>query len=501
MRDRIAPAGICKRAFIVVVLVVLCAFTGANIMAAPSGSTEECLSCHRSLHPGIVGDWQKSRHAQGIPGEAQKKSELERRVSSTGIPENLAGISVGCAECHTMNPETHKDTFEHNGYQVHVVVTPADCATCHSLEAGQFAQNIMAWAHVNFVDNPLYRDLEKSTNGAYSFKDMKLEAAASDQETQADSCLFCHGTAVQVTGTASRETEMGEMVFPNFKGWPNQGVGRINPDASKGSCAACHARHQFSIEMARKPDTCSQCHKGPDVPASKVYGVSKHGNIYASLGGQWDFTAVPWKVGTDFTAPTCATCHMSLLVKEEGEVIAPRTHQVSDRLPWRIFGLIYAHPQPKSPDTTVIKNRAGLPLPTELSGEPVSGYLIDEKELGKRTAAMQQVCLSCHAVSWVNGYWARFENTIKTSNANTLPATQMVLTAWEKGLAGGPAQQDSLFNEPIERKWADQWLLYANSVRFSSAMAGSDYGVFDYGRWFMSRNLIEMRDWLKSHSK
>jgi hypothetical protein len=44
-------------------------------------------------------------------------------------------------------------------------------------------------------------------------------------------------------------------------------------------------------------------------------------------------------------------------------------------------------------------------------------------------------------------------------------------------------------------------LLYANSVRFSSAMAGSDYGVFDYGRWFMSRNLIEMQDWLKSRSK
>ena len=79
----------------------------------------------------------------------------------------------------------------------------------------------------------------------------------------------------------------------------------------------------------------------------------------------------------------------------------------------------------------------------------------------------------------MDGHWTRFENTIKTSNANTLTATQMLLTAWEKGLAEGPAQNDSLFNEPIERKWADQWLLYANSVRLSSAMAGSDYGVFD----------------------
>jgi len=35
---------------------------------------------------------------------------------------------------------------------------------------------------------------------------------------------------------------------------------------------------------------------------------------------------------------------------------------MNDRLPWRLFGLIYAHPTPIA-DTTVIKNKAGLPLP------------------------------------------------------------------------------------------------------------------------------------------
>ena len=148
MRDRTAPAGIGRRTFVVVAFFVLCVWIGTDVMVAPSGNTEECLSCHTSLHPGIVGDWLKSRHALGTPGEAQKKSELERRVSSTGIPENLADTSVGCAECHTINPEKHKDTFEHNGQQVHVVVTPADCATCHAVESGQFAQNLMAWIPV-----------------------------------------------------------------------------------------------------------------------------------------------------------------------------------------------------------------------------------------------------------------------------------------------------------------------------------------------------------------
>jgi hypothetical protein len=42
----------------------------------------------------------------------------------------------------------------------------------------------------------------------------------------------------------------------------------------------------------------------------------------------------------------------------------------------------------------------------------------------------------------------------------------------------------------------EQWLFYANSTRFASAMAGADYGVFAEGRWYMSRNIQEMLDHL-----
>jgi hypothetical protein len=287
------------------------------------------------------------------------------------------------------------------------------------------------------------------------------------------------------------------MEFPILSGWPNQGVGRINPDGSRGSCAACHARHRFSIEMARKPHTCSECHKGPDVPAYGVYSVSKHGNIYSSHKAQWNFEAVPWTVGRDFSAPTCATCHVSLIVSEEGEVIAQRTHQMNDRIAWRLFGLIYAHPHPKSSDTTIIKNKAGLPLPTELTGEPVAGYLIEEKERQKREKNMQTVCLSCHSQAWVDGHFARLENTITTTNEMTLTATKILITAWKKGVAKGLDRKDSIFNESIEKKWVEQWLFYANSTRFASAMAGADYGVFANGRWHMSKNVQEMLDWLK----
>jgi hydroxylamine dehydrogenase len=468
-------------------------------LAAPnvSDATETCLTCHATIHPGIVADWQKSVHAMVTPAEALKKEPKARKVSATRFPGDLGKSVIGCAECHTLRSERHKDTFEHNGFTVHVIVTPEDCATCHPIEAKQYEQNLMSFAHVNLNNNPVYRHLADAVNGVQSFENRKLTVKPPDEETNFDSCFYCHGTEVKVKGLKSKETDMGKMEFPILTGWPNQGVGRINPDGSKGSCAACHTRHQFAIEVARKPYTCSECHKGPDVPAFGVYEVSKHGNIFSSLNKDWNFKEVPWRMGKDFTAPTCAVCHVSLTVTESNEVIAERTHQMNDRIPWRIMGLIYAHAHPKAPNTTLIKNKAGLPLPTELTGEPASPFLIDAREQEKRNAAMQKVCLSCHSETWVKGQFARFENTVRTTNEMTLAATKIMMEAWAKGAAKGMAQNDSLFNEAIERKWVEQWLFYGNSTRFASAMAGADYGVFANGRWYLSKNLQEMVDWLE----
>jgi hypothetical protein len=485
-------------------LILLSFLCAALLLPARSGAearvseaTESCLECHASSHPGIVADWKKSRMSTVTPAAAKALSPGERRVSFNEIPGELENVVVGCAECHTGNSASHKDSFEHNGHQVHIVVSPKDCAVCHPVEQGQFGQNLMAHAYGNLVRNPLYMDLVKAVTGIHSVKDGEITIMNPHPETLADACLHCHGTQVRVKRMENRETEHGDMVFPVLSGWPNQGVGRINPDGSMGTCSACHTRHQFSIEMARKPHTCSQCHKGPDVPAYKVFEVSKHGNIYESLGKEWNFSSVPWNPGKDFTAPTCATCHVSLLVSDDGRVLGERTHRMNDRLPWRIFGLPYAHPHPQSPDTTKIRNRAGLPLPTELTGEPASRHLITRKEQGERRGVMQKVCFGCHSEKWVEGHFARFEHTLGETNRMTLAATQILLSAYERGAARGPEQQDSMFNEAIEKKWIEQWLFFANSTRYASAMGGADYGVFANGRWSMSRNIQEMRDWLE----
>ena len=140
-----------------------------------SDDTQNCLTCHRELSPGIVKDWENSRHGRMTPQEGLKRTKLERRVSSDKIPGTLAGTVVGCAECHTLNAGKHKDSFEHNGYQVHVVVSPEDCATCHGKEAQQYGQNLMAKAYGNLMNNPVYRLMVEDINSTASFKEKQAD--------------------------------------------------------------------------------------------------------------------------------------------------------------------------------------------------------------------------------------------------------------------------------------------------------------------------------------
>ncbi|MFZ7125881.1 MAG: multiheme c-type cytochrome [Desulfobacterales bacterium] len=462
--------------------------------ATLSDASQDCLDCHASFHPGIVGDWQRSRHAAVTPREAAAAEELARKVSSPEIPENLGGVAVGCAECHLLRPDAHADTFEHNGYQVHVVVTPDDCKTCHAVEVEQYGRNIMSHAYRNLANNPIYNQLERSILGTPTVSSGKVVIDTENADTRAEACYYCHGTVLEVKGTEIRDTDAGELEFPVIEGWPNQGVGRVNLDGSLGSCAACHARHAFSIEMARKPHTCSECHVGPDVPVYKVYAASKHGNLYSTHESAWDFKPVPWTVGRDFIAPTCAACHVSLLVDEDGAIVADRTHEMKNRLAWRIFGLVYAHPQPKSPDTTLIRNAAGQPLPTGLDGSFAGDFLISPETQAERTAEMQGICLECHDTSWVQGHWRRYRNTIDASNRSVRAATVLMQDAWRSGLAKGFDQGENPFDESLERLWSDTWLFYGNTVRFASAMGGGgDYGVFADGRYQLSGSVIELQ--------
>lgn len=462
--------------------------SGGRVWAEPTRTvpvspvTAECLDCHAEIHPGIVTDWRTSVHAdtvyQGKDGQA-------------------APSSVGCAECHVRGDEDKAGGFEHNGYQVHTVVSPADCAACHPEPAAQFKDNLMAHAYGNLVNNKLYLNMAAAMEGpATAEKTGALSRGPVAGADLADSCLKCHGTKVTVGATVTRQSDLGEMEIPVLSGWPNQGIGRINPDGSKGACTACHPRHRFSRAEARKPETCSQCHKGPDVPAYGVYQVSKHGNIYSSRKREWDFKTADWVPGKHYQAPTCAACHISQMTKSDGEVIVARSHAVSDRLADRLFGPLYAVPHPKSPDLSTIRSPKGLPLPTDLDGTPARDYLIDKTEAKTRRARMAKVCQACHAGPWVDGHFAELDRVLAKTNGRIREATKLMETAWGKGAV----DKTDMFDEYLERLWTESWLFYANSIRFSAAMAGADYAVFDRGSWQLMRTMSQMSDLVKASS-
>jgi hypothetical protein len=486
--------------FILFVLIIL--LTPGNALPKNtknlSPQTDACIGCHQLYTPGIVQDWLTSRHSRITPLIALKKDKLQRRVSAKEIPDTLSGYVVGCYECHSQNPERHRDNFEHMGFKINVIVSPNDCAICHPVEVRQYSNSKKAHAVKNLMENPLYHTLVDSITGVQRIEKGSIIVDKPSQQVLNDVCLGCHGTRVEVKGMKTIKTKIGRIRVPDLANWPNQGVGRENPDGSIGSCTPCHARHAFSIEVARKPYTCSQCHAEPDVPAWYVYKVSKHGNIFLSKNKEWNFNSVPWVLGKDFTAPTCAVCHNSLIVSPQGEVIAERTHDFGSRLWIRLFGLIYSHPQAKSGNTSIIRNKDGLPMPTTFSGELAKEFLIDSKEQQSRFNRMKAICNGCHNRDWINGHFDRTHEHIKKVDEMVLTATQLMQKAWDMGIED-PVNP---FDEAIEKMWIEQWLFYANTVRYASAMTGAyDYTGFNLGWWELSKNIQEMKDAIEIKSR
>jgi len=394
-----------------------------------SPATRTCIGCHSNITPGIVKDWLTSRHSKITASAALEKPLLEKRVSADNLPKDLAGYAVGCYECHSLNAENHKDNFEHMGRRINIVVTPEDCKTCHPAEVGQFSGSKKYHARKILLDNPVYKTLVDTTTGIRTFGNNTLKPSAPSESTLHETCFGCHGTKVEVKGLKSISTKLGDMQIPDLTNWPNQGVGRVNPDGSAGACTACHN---------------------------------------------------------------------SLLVSSNGGVIAERTHNFGSRLWVRLFGLIYSHPQPKSGDTTIIKNKDGLPLPVTFTGEPASEYLIDKTEQSKRLGAMSNICGACHGSQWSTGHFAKLDNTIKETDEMTLTATKLMADAWGKGIE----DKSNPFDETLEQMWVKQWLFYCNSIRYSSAMSGApDYTSFKNGWWNLNENLRQMKDWMELKRK
>jgi hypothetical protein len=249
---------------------------------------------------------------------------------------------------------------------------------------------------------------------------------------RATGCYACHGTTVSFENNKPVEYS-----------WPNVGVGRANPDGTFGSCTSCHTRHSFSIEEARKPEACDQCHLGPDHPQIEIYNESKHGTIYHAEGDEWDWRPedFTWTAGVDYRAPTCATCHMSEAPGVE------KSHDVTERLAWEL--------------------QAPLTIrPSEFSAFPAATDWREERE------KMKAVCFQCHSGEWVAGHFENMDAVVeKYNNFYYAPVIAIM-----NGLyASGRLSDDYYFDEELEWEFYELWHHEGRRARMGAAMMAPDY--------------------------
>ncbi len=422
------PFHLRKTLFFVSSLISLLITMDAFAKGDSGASAQGCVTCHQKTSPGIVGQWKESRHSK-------------------------EGIS--CIDCHGSTKE-RPDAFMHEGTLITTIVTPKDCATCHDEEATQFQNSHHADAGkiLGSLDNVLAEVVEGHVTYDEQGNKIKGSPAA------VSGCLQCHGSEIKVLGPGKLDPET----------WPNTGMGRLNPDGSKGSCSACHLRHNFSIAQARMPENCGRCHMGPDHPQLEIYTESKHGIAFAANRARFakGMDKRNWIPGKHYEqGPTCASCHMG------ATKTLKVTHDVGKRISWTL-----RPPVSEKIDEAAKKFGHKDIIPWE-----------------KRRDDMKNVCQSCHANGWVSNWYIQYDNMVNLYNDKFgKPATELYKMINAKSLI----TSDTTFDEKIDFTYYLLWHHEGRRARHGAAMMGPDYtqwhGMFEVAERFYTEFIPELRE-------
>lgn len=388
----------------VLVLFILVIAVGINMAGPVKEDTVEgkCMTCHKEKTPGLYRQWLNSGH--GTEG-------------------------VACLDCHGAE-KGDVDGFMHYDALIATLVTPKDCGKCHEQEEQEVDKSHHAKAGLILESADAY-----------------LANAAGGHPVAIMGCEGCHGGKVKIDPKSPNKLSM--------QSWPNSGIGRLNPDGSKGACNACHTRHSFSSAQARQPEACAKCHLGPDHPQKEVYEESKHGNTYYTNMGKMNLESDKWVVGEDYyAAPTCASCHMSATVKQTV------THDVGDRISWTL--------RPK-----------------------VSKKL--EKWEQKRKN-MKDVCSTCHGQVFVNGHFYQYDAFVHLYNDKfAIPAGEIMGIVKKNKLMKNKAS----FSNKIEWIYWELWHHEGRRARHGASMMAPDYawwhGIYEVAQHFYFKFLPEAR--------
>ncbi len=391
------------------ILMLSTSYAKSKVKTKYSDETEQCLSCHMNAKAFVYYDWKDSKHA--------KKG-------------------IGCYECHGAKV-SDPASYMHYGFRISTIVTPKKCAKCHKKEVKEHVSSLHGKAYFTLNKNEIVADYwfymlrlmgykNKITANYYkvivknnpavlaTYISKLLKGKSKSLKVMGEIfnnylCIRCHGSKVSVA------KKFVDKVIFKVPTYPNQGVGRLNPDGSVGSCANCHPFHSFSLKIARSPEGCSMCHKY----ATQAYKSSIHYAIFKNLPSHLEKKVVV--PGKDYRGPTCATCHMSKIFEDDLHTIKyPSTHDPARISAWK---LLCGIPRKKGNIIPGLKSDVYYISPgkytSKISVKPsrkakklVMKY--DHNFEDGRVKAMA-VCMQCHTKQWTANYFVgldQIENTI-----------------------------------------------------------------------------------------
>ncbi len=363
----------------------------------------KCMNCHKEKTPGLYLQWLNSAHGAN---------------------------DVTCLDCHGAEKDD-VDGFMHYETSIATLVTPKDCGQCHEKEMKEVDMSHHAKAGLILESADAY-----------------LANAAGGYPAAVQGCESCHGCKVKIDPQSANKLSMYS--------WPNSGIGRLNPDGSKGSCIACHTRHNFSKAQARQPEACGKCHLGPDHPQKEIYDESKHGNTYYTNMADMNLKSAKWIVGENyFVAPTCATCHMSATAKQEV------SHDVGNRISWTL--------------------RPSVSLKQE--------------NWEKKRENLKDVCSTCHGRVFVDGHFFQYDASVRLYNEKfARPAGEIMVIVKKNKLLKNNAE----FSDKIEWTYYELWHHEGRRSRHGAAMMGPDYtwwhGFYKVAQHFYFKFIPEARE-------
>lgn len=357
-------------------------------------ATGKCASCHRNETSTVVHQFERSAHSRK---------------------------GVTCLDCHQAVEE--QDVLDHRGFELAQESTSLNCKGCHNTQYDQYLRSrhaAPAWAAitgsadftpVQIADSERYHPgaVERPPNAL-----LQAEATGAEQ-----GCVGCHS------------------------------IGKPNSDGSIGDCTSCHSRHSTSIALARQPETCGQCHMGPDHSQVEIYHESKHGVLFNAQKESMNLDADPKTLTTvDMPVPTCATCHMSGL---EGMKV---THDTTERLSYWLFAAV---------------------------SEKRPSY-------DRGRSEMKEVCSTCHVGTHVDAFFDDAEIILASTNEQVKEAQDLMAELRAEGLL-----TPEPFDESIEFLAFDYWHYFGRTAKHGAFMGGADF-VQWHGNYELLAKLVEMKE-------